>query len=111
VDLQAIESVKSAGGDQMPLLVGSRLGVGDLPPGSSSFEPNRTVIPIKGKIRWNIFFDAKNGFWDQALRCELINGDMVCASRVSQSRGKTDTVLLEQVDPRYPKNSDGKVDW
>jgi hypothetical protein len=63
------------------------------------------------KQDFNIFFNARNGFWEQGLRLRFINGHWSVATRVSRRHAKGSDLLYEQIDPDFPRNASGGVDW
>ncbi|MFW6114543.1 MAG: hypothetical protein ACOC7K_02270 [bacterium] len=59
--------------------------------------------------RYNIFFEARNGFFTQLLRLKKVKGLWHSAYKVLTISGET--VLDERVDEGFPRNNDGEVDW
>jgi hypothetical protein len=85
--------------------------IGNIPP--NSIQVLGSVIKLTGdRKRLNIFFSARNGFYTQQLRMRLVNGEWKSATRVTRNLadGKRET-LHTQVQPEYPKENDGSVDW
>ena len=62
---------------------------------------------------FNIFFNARNGFWEQALRLRFVNGHWSTATKVIRRHPKSRSAetLYERIDKDYPRNSRGEVDW
>lgn len=68
-------------------------------------------LPDSGQQRFNIFFSARNGFWNQALRLKRVSGHWRMASKVTRRlNGKTVTVY-RKVDSDFPRNEAGQVNW
>lgn len=71
-------------------------------------------LGINGEtLRWNLFFDARSGFFSEMLRVRRIGNESKTAVRVMRSSltsGETKT-LFEKIDPGYPLGKDGKVEW
>ena len=59
------------------------------------------------KRNFNIFFSARNGWFNQLLRFRKINGQWVQATRVERDG----EVLYERIDDNYPRTKDGSIDW
>jgi hypothetical protein len=57
--------------------------------------------------RYNIFFSARNGFFTQQLRYQVVNDKWVKANKVT----KDEKTLLEEIDKEYPRNEKGEVEW
>lgn len=57
--------------------------------------------------RFNIFFSARNGFFNQALRFKKIDGKWVYATKVERE----DKVIYEKVNDEFPRNAEGNVEW
>jgi hypothetical protein len=57
--------------------------------------------------RYNIFYTARNGSFNQSLQMQFINGRLSHASRFTRN----DEVFFEDADVGYPKNSNGSIDW
>lgn len=58
---------------------------------------------------FNVSFTARNGGFHQELRFRRVGNQWVRATRVT--RGATNPPLLQIVDPNYPRNADGGIDW
>jgi hypothetical protein len=87
------------------------VSIGNIPPNSA--QVLRSVIKLGGdRKRVNIFFSARNGFYTQELRIRLVDNQWRSATRVTRNRadGKSETVLT-QIQPEYPREKDGSVDW
>ena len=88
-----------------------RLVIGNLAPHESRlFDP----VKLDGDVlRWNLFFNGRNGFFTESLRFRRVGNEWKTAVLVTKSdptTGET-TTLLEKVDPDYPRGKDGKVVW
>lgn len=59
--------------------------------------------------RFNVFFVARNGGFTQLIRYRRVEGQWRWATKVM--RDSTHEVLLEKVEPKYPRNAVGEVDW
>ena len=57
--------------------------------------------------RFNIFFSARNGFFNQVLRFKKVHGKWVYALKVSRE----EKVLYEEVDDEFPRTAEGNVEW
>lgn len=81
-----------------------------------SYGPIRWPFSPPGK-RYNIFFSAKNGIWSEQLRIRLVNNAWVSAVKVErllmnrQQSKSTVVTIYQQVNPDFPRNSKGQVDW
>lgn len=72
--------------------------------GESGYIPNDE----KTRISLNIFFRARNGFWRQNIRMLKLGEKWVTASQVTWDDGR---LIAQRIDPTFPKNSAGRVDW
>jgi hypothetical protein len=60
-----------------------------------------------GAVRgFNIFWTARNGGFIQQLRFRRVDGQWYHATKVERG-----AVLLEEIQPGYPRNEQGEVDW
>jgi hypothetical protein len=57
----------------------------------------------------NIFVGARNGFTTQLLRLRRVEGTWRRAMRVR--RDADNVILMEKVDPAYPRDPGGAIDW
>lgn len=77
----------------------------------------RGAIQLVGKSQssFNIFYSARNGFWTQELRLQLVEGKWLTATRVTRTEigtnKKIPEKLFERIDKGFPRNSKGEVDW
>lgn len=73
--------------------------------------------PNKQRLRFNIFITARNGRFTELLRLRNVNGKWTEAMRVMKENhsdatpNASPTVLLEKIDPDFPRSQDGQVDW
>jgi hypothetical protein len=92
----------------------THVALGDFPPHTAI--PNFGVIQLVGQTErdFNIFFNARNGFWTQELRLKFIDGEWLSASRVTRmevgNKNKT-RKIFEKIDKGFPLNANGEVDW
>jgi hypothetical protein len=88
--------------------------LGDLPVHTAL---QRGTIQLAGQSQssFNIFYSARNGFWTQELRLQLVGGKWLTATRVTRtelgSKQKTPEKLFERIDKDFPRNSKGEIDW
>lgn len=70
-------------------------------------------LPIsEDKRAYNMFFSARNDHFTQYLRFWRVNGRWFVALKVLRQLGSEEgTVLKEFVQPGYPRNPDGSIDW
>jgi hypothetical protein len=88
------------------------LHIGTIIPGAVWSAMN-VSLPFNGNDEdFNVFFDASNGFWHEALRYRGPAGHRTRAVRVwrQQSSGK-EKIVLDLVDKEYPRNATGEPDW
>jgi len=71
-------------------------------------------LGINGEtLKWNLFFDARSGFFSEMLRVRRIGNEWKTAMKVTRSNltsGETKT-LFEKIDLGYPLSKDGQVEW
>jgi hypothetical protein len=93
----------------------SNVFIGDVPPHTAL--PRVGVVQLAGKTEagFNIFFNARNGFWTQELRLRLVDGKWLSATRVTRmevgNKRKNPKALYEKIDKDFPRTSKGEVDW
>ena len=90
--------------------LGTTYSAGNMPPQSTRLVG--TTFPVKpGTRRFNIFFVARNGFFNEALRLvpdqKTKGGSWLKAIQVT----KNNKVVLESIDPTFPRGPDGTVQW
>ena len=68
-------------------------------------------------IRYNIFISARNGMFTELLRLRKVNGVWKSAMKVEKKNysektpNAPPTLLKEQVDPDFPKDKNGQIQW
>lgn len=89
--------------------------LGDMPPHTAI--PRFGLVQLAGQTErnFNIFFNARNGFWTEELRLKVVDGKWLSASRVTRleigSKKKTPDKIFERIDKGFPLNAKGEVDW
>lgn len=70
-------------------------------------------LPDGDQASYNVFFNARNGFWSQSLRLKRVGGEWKSATQVSKDimGDEKPPLLHEQVDPEFPLNEQGEVEW
>jgi hypothetical protein len=79
----------------------------------------KVTIPLDKKYKqykkYNMFFTARNGSWDQFLRFYVtgwgVSPGIVSATKVQKREGNQIIILYEKVDGSFPRNVHGEVDW
>jgi hypothetical protein len=90
----------------------TQIDLGDLHAHTTTNRPNPISLDGRKEANFNVFFSARNGYWTQLYRLRLIGGKWVAAIRVTRSVPKTKKpILYEKIDPEFPKNAKGEVDW
>jgi hypothetical protein len=91
-------------------VIGQTITVGSIPP--------KTVFMMGpwalagDRTRLNIMFNARNGFWAELFRRVVIDNQPQYAIKVTRDTEDGSAVtVFEQVDPLYPRNDKGEVDW
>ncbi len=80
---------------------------------------NRTLpLPSnKDALRFKILINARNGWFTEILRLHRVNGKWKTAMKITKDPLPDDdanappTVLLEWVDPEFPRGQDAQVEW
>ncbi len=95
-----------------PFDLGISLSLGDFPIGDVAKEVSFS-LPAKGdRASFNVFFDARNGFWAESLRLRLVNGDWKRAIQVFRDLpNQKEKQLYKQIDKGFPTEADGSVKW
>lgn len=93
-----------------------RIHLGDMGAGSSSWIDN--PLPFgRGHSAFNIFFDAKNGFWHESLRYRDVGTHGAMALIVWREAlggkrfGPKEPVIFRKVDKDFPLSKSGEVEW
>lgn len=81
--------------------------LGTMVPGTASTMPNELKMGPTSVREFNVFLSARSGLFQQLLRCRKVGGAWVFATKVTRGR----EVLYEQVDPGYPRDERGEIDW
>jgi hypothetical protein len=63
------------------------------------------------KQDFRVFYGARNGFWNEDLAIRRVNGECFEALKVWKDSGKKSIVVFSKIDPGFPLNENGKVDW
>ncbi len=82
------------------------LRVGNIGP-KQAVELGGLHLPNTDKKSYNIYITARNGSVMQAVRFRRVDGKWKTAMQVT--RGSK--VLEESIDPDFPRNEEGKIDW
>jgi hypothetical protein len=69
------------------------------------------IFQPKEILRFNIFFSARNGGFNQCLRIRRIGNEWKSAFKVVKYKGNKEQILLQNIDPGYPLNEKGVVQW
>jgi hypothetical protein len=84
--------------------------IGTLAPDSGRLF-NEFKFPMKENLRFNIFFEARNGAFTQLLRMHKVGNEWKIASKITGQRGKTEHTFFEKIDKGFPLNDKGEVQW
>lgn len=73
-------------------------------------------FPNKNSVNYNIFIGARNGLITELVRMKRVNGVWKTAYKVIRQIFEKDMkveveTLLEKIDPDFPTNIHGEVDW
>lgn len=112
VDLEKLDLVKGDSKLEKMALVGKNLNVGNV--GPSQAQPMEELqLPSADRQGYNVFISARNGFVTQLIRLQRINGYWKLATKVTRDfyEDKKSVVLLEKVDPEFPRDKTGQVQW
>lgn len=82
------------------------INVGNMPAGSAQMI-GTIDLTSKNRMRYNVFISARNGFITQLIRLQRVNGIWKGATKVERDGEK----LHEKIDPEYPRNDQGEIDW
>lgn len=89
------------------------IAVGNLAPKSAA-SLREWVLPKAEKQSYNIFVNARNGFTAQLTRLRRVNGRWKSATKVMRvgDSGETESApLYVNVDPEFPRDEAGEVQW
>jgi hypothetical protein len=94
-------------GDQIQLPLGNMMAGA-----TSHITSTRFMFSGSDRRRFNVFFNARNGFWSQQLRYRRIGGKWLMAYQVwRQGAAGEGGPLSEHIDDGYPRKADGSVEW
>jgi hypothetical protein len=110
VDLEKLDELKGKFTVETMKYTDTNISVGDLVPGYSAML-NTINLGTSDTRRFNIFFTARNGGFTQLWRLKKIDSKWLEALRITRTKGRDEEVLLEKIDPKYPRNVDGKMAW
>jgi hypothetical protein len=103
---------------EMMQLAETSLNIGNMSPQQSQLlNRSMTFPPNKESLKFNIFINARNGWFTELLRLHKVDGEWKTALKVTKDNysdttpNATPTLLLEQVDPGFPRSQDGQVEW
>ena len=113
VDLDKMEQIKNR--DKLTLReimeqTEDRLEIGNLSLGQARFM-SAINLPEADIKRFNFFITARNGFVTQLIRLRRINALWKSATKVTREHEGEEQVLLEKVDPEFPRDESGQVQW
>jgi len=84
--------------------------IGNVKPGQAG-DLGDWPMPKSREARYNVFFSARNGLFEECVRIKRIDGKWVSAYRVERRQGDKLETLYEKIDPTFPRDKDGKVSW
>jgi len=90
---------------------GGIIAIGNLMPSGSWTTWKAVSLGSIEDRNYNVFFDARNGFWHETINMRSVNGEWTEAIEVWRQSGKKDILILEDIDRGFPRRSDGQVDW
>lgn len=90
---------------ELGLDLGVTVDLGNLPPRSAKLFPE-TLPTSDDSVRFDFFFAARNGFWDELLRRRRVKGRWSEALKVERD-GK---ILKQEISADFPLDH-GKVKW
>jgi len=71
-------------------------------------------LPVgKSVVRYRLAIFTRNGIFSQSINLHRVDGSWAQASQVFRSMGanKKSVLLYEWIDPRFPRDNQGKVVW
>ncbi|MHC4198197.1 MAG: hypothetical protein ACYSRP_09905, partial [Planctomycetota bacterium] len=73
----------------------------------------KCTLPNTQQQNFNVFISARNRFVTQLIRLQRIKGFWKSATKVTRKiyEENKSVVLLEKVDPEFPRNNTGQVQW
>jgi hypothetical protein len=92
-------------------MLSNTFSVGSLAAHERHFVAYWPVPPGKTAYGFNFFFTARNagGFTVQQVRFLKVNGAWLSATELTPYN--TRRILYRRVDPKFPKSTDGTIDW
>lgn len=94
------------------LAIDYRSSVGNIAAGSAALLGRLPALKADHHHRFNVFFNARNGFWTQRIRLHSVKGEWKMATRVVRNDGQlTEQALYEKIEDGFPRNQAGQVDW
>lgn len=120
VDINKFEEVKR----QFPTLTFDNIKLSETLISAGNLSPGQAIIvndPVRllnaDKLSFNIFIFARSGRFTEQLRLIKVEGVWKTAMRVEKDNNSDEnpnapsTLLKEQIDPDFPRNEDGTVNW
>lgn len=70
-------------------------------------------LPDTDEQDYNVFLNARNGFFTQLLRLRRVDGNWKVATQITKqlANGDAGPILYQKVDEDFPLNERGEVDW
>lgn len=99
VDAPPIQ-IRPDGTVPLDVAVGTSIPVGTIAPRHAVINPEVKTPEGRESIRWNVFFQARNGDFETVLRAKRANGEWKVSYRVL--RGFETAPLKEHLDPAVP---------
>lgn len=87
------------------------INIGDMPVNSTNLSEKVLTYTNSANLEYNIFYNARNGLWNQLLRIKNINGKSVRAIQVKRVEGVESIAVFEEIDDGFPRNQNGNIDW
>ena len=116
VDLQKTAEIREAKGSRLTLddvkAADTSMAIGQIAPTQARILTD-WQLPDRDEQDYNIFFSARNGFFTQLVRFRRhsVMGYRVQATKVFRGVSDDGKTLLEKVDPGFPLDAQGKVEW
>ena len=112
VDLQKFNVVKKSLTLETMAETQTVLPVGNVSPRQAPVL-GKCTLPNTQQQSFNVFISARNGFVTQLIRLQRIKGFWKSATKVTRKiyEENKSVVLLEKVDPEFPRDNTGQVQW
>lgn len=110
VDLEKFNLPKDKWTFEMLAQAETQLNIGNMSPKQARIIGSLS-LPNTEHQGYNIFIGARNGFVTQLIRLQRINGRWKLATKVTRDVDDKPVVLLEKVDPEFPRDKMGQVQW